>query len=100
MMLNHPKRGIGKARTQRIIEHCFSNPAEALMRAAIVALVAVFGLMALPASGWTAPAAPHDIGVAAPAISLVRDGCGAGWHRQGWRDRWGNWRSRCVPNRW
>jgi hypothetical protein len=73
---------------------------EALMRAAIVTLVAVFGLVAFPESGWTAPAAPHDIGVAAPAISLVRDGCGAGWHRQGWRDRWGNWRSRCVPNRW
>jgi len=73
---------------------------EALMRAAIVAFVAVVGLMALPASGWAAPAAPHDIGAAAPAISLVRGGCGAGWHPQSWRDRWGNWHRRCVPNRW
>jgi hypothetical protein len=90
---------IGKGRAQRIIVNCFSNPAEAFMRTTVIAMVAVFGLMALPATGWTAPAAPQDIG-AAPAISLVRDGCGPGWHRQGWRDRWGNWRNRCVPNRW
>jgi hypothetical protein len=70
------------------------------MRTAIVALVAVFGLMALAASGSAAPAAPRAIAVAAPAIVLVRDGCGPGWHRQAWRDRWGNWRNRCVPNRW
>ena len=70
------------------------------MRAAIAALVAVFGLMALPAPGWAAPAAPQGIAVAAPSIWMVRDGCGAGWHKQGWRDRWGNWHRRCVPNRW
>ena len=69
------------------------------MRAAIVALVAVSGLMALPAPVWAAPAAPRDI-AGAPAISLVRDGCGAGWHAQRWQDRWGNWHRRCVPNRW
>ncbi len=70
------------------------------MRTTVIAVVAVCGLMALPASVRAAPAAPHDIAGAASAISLVRDGCGAGWHRQGWRDRWGNWHSRCVPNRW
>ena len=70
------------------------------MRAAIVALVAVCGLMALPAQVRAAPTAPQGIATADPAIELVRDGCGPGWHRQGWRDRWGNWRSRCVPNRW
>ena len=68
------------------------------MRTAIVALVAVFGLMTLPAPGQAAPTAPHDI--AAPAIALVRGGCGAGWHPQSWRDRWGAWHRRCVPNRW
>jgi hypothetical protein len=70
------------------------------MRATIVALVAVFGLIALPAQVSAAPAAPHDIALSTPAIELVRDGCGAGWHRQGWRDRWGYWHARCVPNRW
>jgi len=99
-MLDRLKRMIGKGRAQRIIENRFSIPAEAFMRTTVIAMVAVFGLMALPATGWTAPAAPQDIGGAGLAISLVRDGCGAGWHRQGGRDRWGNWRSRCVPNRW
>jgi hypothetical protein len=77
-----------------------SNPTEALMRAAIVALVAVFGLMALAAPVRAAPAVQRSTTDTASAIVLVRDGCGAGWHRQGWRDRWGNWHSRCVPNRW
>jgi hypothetical protein len=70
------------------------------MRSAIVVLVAVFGLMAVPAPLRAAPGTPHDIAAAAPAIVLVRDGCGPGWHAQGWRDRWGNWHRRCVPNRW
>src|SRR6266436_1239718 len=28
---------------------------------------------------------------AMPSIELVRQGCGWGWHRGGWRDRWGYW---------
>jgi exodeoxyribonuclease V alpha subunit len=41
------------------------------------------------------------VGAARP-IELVAQGCGWGWHRHHWRDRWGNWRrARCVPNwRW
>jgi hypothetical protein len=36
---------------------------------------------------------------AAPPIKLVRQGCGWGWHRRGWRDRWGYWhRDGCRPN--
>src|SRR5437879_1200364 len=100
MMLNNPKRVMGKGRAQRIIEIRFSGSAEALMRTAIVAMVAVCGLVAFPAPVRAAPAAPHDIAVADSAIQMVRDGCGAGWHAQSWRDRWGNWRRRCVPNRW
>jgi hypothetical protein len=69
------------------------------MRAAIIGLVAVFGLMALPAQVPAAPAL-HGVADTGSAIMLVRDGCGAGWHAQRWRDRWGNWNRRCVPNRW
>jgi hypothetical protein len=36
---------------------------------------------------------------AAPPIVLVRDDCGHGWHRTGWRDQWGRWHwGDCVPN--
>jgi hypothetical protein len=70
------------------------------MRAAVIALAAVFGLMALPAPVRAAPAALHDFDLGAPSIALVREGCGAGWHREAWQDRWGNWHRRCVPNRW
>jgi hypothetical protein len=71
------------------------------MRVAVVALVAVIGFMASPVSVRAAPAVPHDglmTGPAGPMLE-IRDGCGLGWHRVGWRDRWGYWRSRCVPNR-
>ena len=70
------------------------------MRAMVVAAVAVFGLMAVPATGQAMPAAPHQLTVAASSIELVRDGCGPGWHARAWRDRWGYWHRRCVPNRW
>jgi hypothetical protein len=98
-MLNRRNRGVGTSVAQRIIEIRFSSPAEALMRAAIVALVAVSGLIALAAPAPAAPSAPPGI-TSAPPIALVRDGCGAGWHAQTWRDRWGNMHRRCVPNRW
>jgi hypothetical protein len=72
------------------------------MRAALIASIAAIGLVALPAQSQAAPGAVHGPSVArtAPELIPVRDGCGPGWHRQGWRDRWGRWRSRCVPNRW
>jgi hypothetical protein len=35
---------------------------------------------------------------AAPQIELIRQGCGPGWHRAGWRDHYGYWHwGRCVP---
>ena len=70
------------------------------MRAVFIAAVVVIGLMALPAPVQAAPAALQDLGFGAPTIHFVRGGCGPGWHPQAWRDRWGNWRRRCVPNRW
>jgi hypothetical protein len=30
---------------------------------------------------------PAELG-AGPPIELARDGCGPGWHRRHWRDRW------------
>lgn len=72
------------------------------MRAALLASVTAIGVLGLSAASQAAPSAFHDlaIGTPAPSIEQVRGGCGPGWHPRGWRDRWGYWRSRCVPNRW
>jgi hypothetical protein len=65
-------------------------PMEATMRV----IVATFtGLVALAAiSVQAAPLAPTKITGAelgaSPSIELVRQGCGWGWHRGRWRDRW------------
>jgi hypothetical protein len=69
------------------------------MRALILAFVV--GL-ALAASAQAAPAAPRLTNIdlnAAPPIEPVAEGCGWGWHRRQWQDRWGNWHwGRCVPD--
>jgi hypothetical protein len=68
---------------------------------ATVASIAFVGLAAIPFSGQaapTAPAQPSEV-KAATEFTLVRGGCGLGWHRQGWRGRFGHWHVRCVPNR-
>lgn len=70
------------------------------MRATIVAVVAVFGMLAAPAAGQAAPAALHDLGMIGSEIVLVAGGCGPGWHPQRFVDRWGRWRMRCSPNRY
>lgn len=45
-------------------------------------------------------AAPNRTGSSVTAsLVLVRGGCGIGFHRQGWRDRYGRWHVRCAPNR-
>ena len=60
------------------------------------------GLLALSAvSVQAAPIATKvmraELG-APPSIELVRQGCGPGWHRTHWRDRYGYWHwGRCVP---
>lgn len=70
------------------------------MRLVLAALAA--GLLV---AGGSAVAAPHFASptparpdIAAPLV-LVRGGCGIGFHRQGWRDRYGRWHVRCAPNR-
>ena len=72
------------------------------MRAALIASVAALAVIGLSAPAKASPAAPQLAGIAAAATNVtpVRGGCGPGWHPQGWRDRWGYWHRRCVPNRW
>jgi hypothetical protein len=58
------------------------------MRAAIIPLVALVGLIGLAAPVQAAPAAPHDLGVGAPPITLVRQRCGEGMKREhAWQDK-------------
>jgi len=71
------------------------------MRALILALA---GGLALAASVQAAPLAPQlkaiELGAALP-MELVGGGCGWGWHRNYWKDRWGNLRrGRCVKDWW
>jgi hypothetical protein len=66
----------------------------------IAASIALLGTVAIASPGQAAPVAVDGLNQAQNApIVQVRDGCGPGWHRVGWQDRWGRWRSRCVPNR-
>jgi hypothetical protein len=72
------------------------------MRAVILAVICGVGLAATSAQAAPVPnkTAPVDVG-AAPAVELVAQGCGWGWHRRHWRDPWGYWHwGRCVPNGW
>jgi hypothetical protein len=67
------------------------------MRATITTLA---GLVALARA---APLPPTRSAMAhlnaTPPIELAREGCGPGWHRHHWRDRWGYWHwGHCVPN--
>jgi hypothetical protein len=69
------------------------------MRLILAAFTA--GLLLAGGSASAAPqlAAPqHAPAIAAP-LHLVRGGCGIGFHRYRWRDRYGRWHVRCVPNR-
>jgi hypothetical protein len=92
------------------------------MRAVIVAFLA--GVALVPMAVQAAPLAPRPPGPviyaasqewaplpngpeskgsleAAPPIELVAEGCGWGWHRHHWIDRWGHWHwGHCVPNHW
>jgi hypothetical protein len=99
-LVNKPNSWDGRDPLVPIMIISLANTAEAFVRVAVIAVAAVIGLMALPAPAQAAPAALQDLGFGTPAIQFVRGGCGAGWHPEARRDRWGNWRRRCVPNRW
>jgi len=64
------------------------------MVATVIAMLVLIGLC-IPV--LAAPAVPQNFAVS--AVTPVRDGCGGGWHAAAWRDRWGNWHRKCVPNR-
>ena len=72
------------------------------MRAVIFAIVCGLALAttSLQAAPVPTKATPAELG-AASAVELVAQGCGWGWHRRHWWDRWGysHW-GRCVPNAW
>jgi len=68
------------------------------MIATLAGLVALGAVSVQAAPLPPAKANPAEVG-AAPSIELVRQGCGWGWHRGHWRDRWGYWHwGRCYPN--
>ena len=69
-----------------------------MMRVVITSLIALTGLIAFAPPGQAAPATPQGLAVAAPAITMVRQRCGAGMKREkAWQDKQGAWHGRCVP---
>jgi hypothetical protein len=69
-----------------------------------LAIAAIIGVLVIPGPADAAPSvlavsAPAGVSSASPEFMLVRGGCGLGWHRQAWRDRYGRRHVRCVPNR-
>jgi len=69
------------------------------MRGLIAGSIAVAGFIAPVALAQAAPIAFHDQAVAAPAITLVVQRCGHGYHREAATpDKAGVWHGHCVPN--
>jgi hypothetical protein len=71
------------------------------MRATIATLTGLVALTSVSAHATPLPSAKATTGELSSALSieLVRQGCGWGWHRAHWRDRWDYWHwGRCVRN--
>jgi hypothetical protein len=70
------------------------------MRVIVVTFAGFVALVTLSAQAAPLPpvkANAIELGSVPP--SPVRDDCGHGWHRTGWRDQWGRWHwGECVPN--
>ena len=60
------------------------------MIATLAGLVALTSVSAQAVPLAPAKAIPLQL-AASPSIELARQGCGWGWHRGRWRDRWGYW---------
>jgi hypothetical protein len=99
VMANEPENRIGSQRFARSIRGIpISSTKEALMRAVVLPLVSLAGLFALAAPVPAAPVILHDLAVSAPAITMVRQRCGAGMKRaNAWQDKNGAWHGPCVP---
>jgi hypothetical protein len=70
------------------------------MRTIVFGSLLLLAALASPVIGRAMPAAPATgLAVANPAVTLVANGCGPGFHRRHWRDPAGHWHwGRCVPN--
>ena len=67
------------------------------MRALALAAAAILSL-SVSAVAPAGPLAPPPSVAGGAAIVLVRGGCGPGFHRRRWIDRFGRWHIGCVPN--
>ena len=68
------------------------------MRAVILPLVSLAGLIALAAPVPAAPVILHELAVTAPMVTMVRQRCGVGMKRaNAWQDKNGAWHGPCVP---
>jgi hypothetical protein len=68
------------------------------MLATLAGLMTIAAISVQAAPLPPAMAAPTEL-AALPRMELVGDDCGHGWHRTGWRDRWGYWHwGDCVLN--
>jgi len=68
----------------------------------IVSLIAVASVVGPPIVAEAAPlAALHGEAATNPAITLVWQRCGHGFHRgnRAWLDKGGGWHGPCVPNK-
>jgi hypothetical protein len=72
---------------------------EAEMRVSVATLVGLMALAATSVQAAPIPVKPTQVSLGpSPLIELVAQGCGWGWHRAHWRDRWGYWHwEHCVP---
>jgi hypothetical protein len=71
------------------------------MRAGIVSFVAIAAVIGTIAPVQAGPTALPREAVTDPAITLVWQRCGHGYHRgnRAWQDKTGAWHGPCVPNR-
>jgi hypothetical protein len=74
---------------------------ETFMRAVILPLIALAGVVGFAVPVQATLAVPHhEFAVAAPAITTVRQRCGEGTKREkAWQDKSGAWHGKCVPKR-
>ena len=68
------------------------------MRITTLALIGSLGFAAIPFAAGAAPLAAAPKMVSPSNITNVAGGCGPGYHPESWRDRYGYWHRRCVPN--
>jgi hypothetical protein len=62
------------------------------MRVTVATFVGLVALAAVSAQAAPISIKPTEVSLGPPPLlELVTQGCGWGWHRAHWRDRWGYW---------